>query len=193
MTLVGCSEVVENNDDADTDFAYIGDSRLSYDKTTGIIYNNNLVYGGTVYTIYYSENGKICKYVDGHIVELETDDNETESSENTVVVTNEKDKNYNTSVDKSEDYTDNSGEYIESSPLYWNTDLKSVFTENYAEEHSKDIDDAYSVRIYYDVDEKYHACGSMVFGKSDTYSEHEFDSTGKCNYCGYIKEENRND
>lgn len=193
MTLTGCGEAV-NNDNTDTNFVNIENSRLSYDTTTGIVYNYNSVYLGTVYTVYYSENGKMCKYADGHIVELETDANETESSEDIVVITNEKDKNYNTnSVDKSEDYTDNSGKDIKSpSSIYWNTDLKSIFAENYVKAHSDDIDKAYSVRVYYDIDERYHACGSMIFGKSDTYSEHEFDSTGKCKYCGYIREEDRN-
>ena len=194
MTLTGCGEAV-NNDNTDTNFVNISNSRLSYDTTTGIVYHYNSVYLGTVYTVYYSENGKMCKYVDGHIVEIETDDTDVDNSENNVVITNEKekDKEYNTTVDKSEDYVNDSEKDMESpSSIYWNTDFKSIFAENYVKAHANDIDNAYSVRVYYDIDEKYHACGSMIFGKSDTYSEHEFDDTGRCKYCGYVREESRN-
>lgn len=42
MTLTGCGEAV-NNDNTDTNFVNIENSRLSYDTTTGIVYNYNSV------------------------------------------------------------------------------------------------------------------------------------------------------
>ena len=81
MLLTGCSEAT-NNDNTNTNFVNIANSRLSYDTNTGIVYHYNSVYGGKVYTIYYSENGKMCKYVDGHIKEFDTYNNDEVNSEN---------------------------------------------------------------------------------------------------------------
>ena len=53
------------------------DFELVVDPTTDIVYIDNTVYdshGNTtyhVYTPYYSKNGKICKFVDGKIVDWE--------------------------------------------------------------------------------------------------------------------------
>lgn len=45
---------------------------LASDRDTGIIYIKNNTYGNHyVYTPYYSENGKLCRYDDGRIVEIE--------------------------------------------------------------------------------------------------------------------------
>ena len=44
---------------------------LVSDPDTGIIYIKNYTYHNNhVYTPYYSENGKLCKYNDGKIVEV---------------------------------------------------------------------------------------------------------------------------
>lgn len=51
---------------------------LVSDHDTGIIYIRNRTHGPCyVYTPYYSKNGKLCKYDDGRIVEVEdgNDDN----------------------------------------------------------------------------------------------------------------------
>lgn len=47
---------------------------LVYDTNTKIIYIRCLVYGGGVYLPYYSENGKMCRYINGEIVEVEDDE-----------------------------------------------------------------------------------------------------------------------
>lgn len=45
---------------------------LVSDKDTGIIYIENHTYAGrSVYTPYYSKNGKLCRYIDKQIVEVE--------------------------------------------------------------------------------------------------------------------------
>lgn len=48
---------------------------LVADRTTGIIYIKNKTYSRFyVYTPYYSENGKLCKFVDNKIVEVSEDE-----------------------------------------------------------------------------------------------------------------------
>lgn len=51
---------------------------LVSDPDTGIIYiKNRTYYSYCVYTPYYSENGKLCRYDDGRIVEIqESEDKE---------------------------------------------------------------------------------------------------------------------
>ena len=45
---------------------------LVSDHDTGVIYIKNYTYNGCyVYTPYYSKNGKLCRYNDGKIVEIE--------------------------------------------------------------------------------------------------------------------------
>ena len=57
------------------------DFKLITDKKTGIVYIDNVIetYKGNnsgthyfhVYTPYHSENGKLCRFVDGKVVEIE--------------------------------------------------------------------------------------------------------------------------
>lgn len=48
---------------------------LVSDRATNIIYIRNYTYNGCyVYTPYYSENGKLCKFVDNKIVEVNEDE-----------------------------------------------------------------------------------------------------------------------
>lgn len=47
------------------------DSNLVYDKETKIVYIRGRVYGGFTYTNYYSENGRLCKYNKGNIIEID--------------------------------------------------------------------------------------------------------------------------
>ena len=65
--LTGCSgENVDSVEIKNTTFDLVSD------RDTGIIYIKNRTYAGhRIYTPYYSENGKLCKYDDGRIVEVE--------------------------------------------------------------------------------------------------------------------------
>ena len=54
--------------------------KLKADSKTGVIYIDNSIYTGTsansgktyhIYTPYYSKNGKLCRYEEGKIVEVE--------------------------------------------------------------------------------------------------------------------------
>ena len=65
--LTGCGENVDSVDiEENTTFDLVSD------HDTGIIYIKNRTYCGFfVYTPYYSENGMLCKYKNGKIVEVE--------------------------------------------------------------------------------------------------------------------------
>lgn len=65
--LTGCAnENVDSVDIENTTFDLVSD------HDTGIIYiRNRTYYGYYVYTPYYSENGKLCRYDDSRIVEVE--------------------------------------------------------------------------------------------------------------------------
>lgn len=67
LLLVGCSDI-------DTEEPIVVGTvsfTLMADNDTGIIYIENYTnLGYCVYTPYYSENGKLCRYVDGQIVEV---------------------------------------------------------------------------------------------------------------------------
>lgn len=64
--LTGCDENVEPVEIENTTFDLVSD------RDTKIIYISNRTYDSRyVYTPYYSENGKLCKYNDGRIVEVE--------------------------------------------------------------------------------------------------------------------------
>lgn len=66
--LTGCtnSESVESAEIKSITFDLVSD------HDTGIIYIENYTTSGiSVYTPYYSKNGKLCRYDDGRIVEVE--------------------------------------------------------------------------------------------------------------------------
>ena len=215
VTIASCGETAINNKSVNTDFIKLDDSDLCYDKNTLIVYMKSAVQGGVVYTPYYSENGKLYVYDTGTIVEVDEDNKNYELNEDYYEITKQlaeinnklNELNTNKTDDSSSENTeepdknktdDSSSENTEepdknksAASICWNTDLKSVFAENYVKAHAEDIDKAYCVTVYYDIDEEHHACGSMVYGKSDTYSKHEFDSENCCKYCGYIREEDR--
>ena len=65
--ICGCSsEKSESTEIENTTFTLVSD------RDTGIIYIKNFTYAGhRIYTPYYSKNGKLCRYDDGRIVEVE--------------------------------------------------------------------------------------------------------------------------
>lgn len=65
--LTGCTnENIDSVDIENTTFDLVSD------HDTGIVYIRNETYSGwPVYTPYYSKNGKLCRYDDGRIVEVE--------------------------------------------------------------------------------------------------------------------------
>lgn len=67
VLLTGCAnENLESVEIENTTFDLVSD------HDTGIIYIRNRTHGGCyVYTPYYSKNGKLCRYVDKQIVEVE--------------------------------------------------------------------------------------------------------------------------
>lgn len=70
MCLTGCEDVNTTSIPAQAD--YDTTFNLVSDPETGIIYIKNYTYyGNYVYTPYYSKNGKLCRYVDGEIKEIE--------------------------------------------------------------------------------------------------------------------------
>lgn len=85
LFLSGCEEVpIETMENVTPSITSVNmeysDFDLTVDKKTNIVYINNEVCGYDeygwkhvyhVYTPYYSKNGKICKYVDGKVVEIE--------------------------------------------------------------------------------------------------------------------------
>lgn len=121
MLLTGCSEAT-NNDNTDTNFVNIANSRLSYDTNTGIVYHYNSVYGGKVYTIYYSENGKMCKYVDGHIKEFDTYNNDEANSENSGNSENSENSENTENTENSENSENSENEH--SVRVYYSIDEK---------------------------------------------------------------------
>ena len=66
MCLTGCEQSTEYVQ-ADYDITF----NLVSDPQTGIIYIKSQTYNDYVYTPYYSKNGKLCRYVDGEIKEVE--------------------------------------------------------------------------------------------------------------------------
>lgn len=80
VMLTGCEEVEVSTSPSlsSVDMEY-STFDLIQDEKTCIVYIDNVVrtYDGTfwksfhVYTPYYSKNGKICRYVDGRVVEIE--------------------------------------------------------------------------------------------------------------------------
>lgn len=81
--LCACSDEGYKNYSENSNFVSIeGSKNLYYYSDTGIIYiifNESYVHQGYGYMApYYSENGNICKYIDGQIVEIteESDLNE---------------------------------------------------------------------------------------------------------------------
>ena len=65
--LTGCA-----NENIDSVYIENTTFDLVSDHDTGIIYIKNHTYNGRyVYTPYYSENGKLCRYDEGRIVEVE--------------------------------------------------------------------------------------------------------------------------
>ena len=70
MCLTGCEDVNTTSIPAQADYDIT--FNLVSDPETGIIYIKNYTYHGNyVYTPYYSKNGKLCRYVDGEIKEVE--------------------------------------------------------------------------------------------------------------------------
>lgn len=70
LFLTGCT-TSENLEDVNKSVESMTFDLVS-DPTTGIIYIKNLTRAGYfVYTPYYSENGKLCKFVDNKIVEVD--------------------------------------------------------------------------------------------------------------------------
>lgn len=74
MVLTGCEDVEPSG--ITSVMVEYSDFKLTFDHKTKIIYiDNSIDTGGAldshVYTPYYSENGKLCKFVDGNIVELD--------------------------------------------------------------------------------------------------------------------------
>lgn len=70
MCLTGCEDVNTTSIPAQADYDIT--FNLVSDPETGIIYIKNYTYyGNYVYTPYYSKNGKLCRYVDGEIKEVE--------------------------------------------------------------------------------------------------------------------------
>ena len=74
MALTGCEDV-EPSGIASVMVEY-SDFDLTFDYKTKIVYIDNRIhtysgYENHIYTPYYSENGKLCKFDDGEIVELE--------------------------------------------------------------------------------------------------------------------------
>lgn len=63
LSLIGCKKQGDTN-------LRMGYSELVYDPNTHIIYYDNGVYGGSVWTPYYSENGNMCRYENGEIIEI---------------------------------------------------------------------------------------------------------------------------
>ena len=66
MCLTGCEESTEYVQ-ADYDITF----NLVSDPQTDIIYIKSRTHNDYVYTPYYSKNGKLCRYVDGEIKEVE--------------------------------------------------------------------------------------------------------------------------
>ena len=67
--LTGCS-LPKYNENEPTEIENVAFD-LASDEETGIVYIKNYTYyGNYVYTPYYSENGKLCKYDNGEIVEI---------------------------------------------------------------------------------------------------------------------------
>jgi len=74
ILLSGCDEVGESIP-SDIQIEY-SDFDLVIDSNTNIVYIDNAVSNANgiehhVYTPYYSKNGKICKFVDGKIIDWE--------------------------------------------------------------------------------------------------------------------------
>lgn len=70
MCLTGCEE--ESIEYVQVDYAIT--FNLVSDPQTNIVYIKNNTYGDNpIYTPYYSKNGKLCKYVDGEIKEIDNE------------------------------------------------------------------------------------------------------------------------
>lgn len=79
LCLTGCNDI-EVTPSIESQSIEYSDFKLIVDKKTGVIYiNNTFDYeGGSpghVYTPYYSKNGKLCRWVDGKVVEINEDNN----------------------------------------------------------------------------------------------------------------------
>lgn len=68
--VVACSG---NKEMGDLNPAITSAFKLATDPNTGIVYIENY---NRVYTPYYSKNGKLCKYEDGVLVEIEEDEDD---------------------------------------------------------------------------------------------------------------------
>ena len=79
--LMGCEDVeVEVTPTVNTVQMEYSDFDLITDQKTGIVYIDNMIVTfdkdgwrnyNNVYTPYYSMNGKLCRFVDGKVVEIE--------------------------------------------------------------------------------------------------------------------------
>ena len=69
FVLTGCEVKPGSLEYASIEYS---DFDLTVDRSTGIVYiDNYTAYDCHVYTPYYSSNGKLCKFVDGKVVEIE--------------------------------------------------------------------------------------------------------------------------
>lgn len=83
LILTGCAEMDEHDIKATPTVGSVqmeySDFNLITDQKTGIVYIDNLIvtfddgwkHYNHVYTPYYGRNGKLCRFVDGKVVEVE--------------------------------------------------------------------------------------------------------------------------
>lgn len=71
MCLTGCEDVNTTSIPAQADYDVT--FNLVSDPQTNIIYIKSQAYNDYVYTPYYSKNGKLCRYVDGEIKEIDNE------------------------------------------------------------------------------------------------------------------------
>ena len=77
ITMCGCGARPISKNDFANDGYYIypvairGEKQLIYDTETKIVYISQSTYSGfPIYTPYFSENGFLCKFINGELVEV---------------------------------------------------------------------------------------------------------------------------
>ena len=69
FALVGCASNLDEVEDTTSSFELVSD------PDTKVVYIKNYTKGGySVFTPYYSANGKLCRYEDNALVEIDTDE-----------------------------------------------------------------------------------------------------------------------
>lgn len=80
LLITGCEEMQTESTLSTVGVEY-SDFKLKADEKTGVIYVDNVIRPAQgqgfdyihIYTPYYSENGKLCRFVDGKVVEINDD------------------------------------------------------------------------------------------------------------------------